>query len=253
MFEQVKRKPQRHCPLRGARRRLLLIHHVRLRPQVFNSRRAATIDPQCDHCNRILYFVLAAAGGGDDRRRHPVSEVTSHIVVHRWGARETGPAATACESRTSTGRWWKLSVEIRRVTNNVANARTCSPRSNGRARTATARCTSGRTRPARPQMLRELQVKNAGPAAPCKGEDCSRTKSAASRSSIVGRSLNGHADRLPRQGDGRRRRTSKSESESPAFQTFRISDHAGQTSRRARPGDRSRGASGYVDGAQPAT
>jgi len=34
-----------------------LVCHVRLRPQVFNTVRRNDAILQCDHCNRILYFV----------------------------------------------------------------------------------------------------------------------------------------------------------------------------------------------------
>ena len=47
-----------------ARDGVCTICHVRLRPQVFNTVRRNEEILQCDHCNRILYFVPAAAAGG---------------------------------------------------------------------------------------------------------------------------------------------------------------------------------------------
>jgi len=60
-FEQVARK-RNGIAIAEARGGVCTICHVRLRPQVFNSvlRNEAII--QCDHCNRILYFVPTSAG-----------------------------------------------------------------------------------------------------------------------------------------------------------------------------------------------
>ncbi len=44
-----------------ARDGICTICHVRLRPQVFNLVRRNDEIHQCDHCNRILYFVPVAA------------------------------------------------------------------------------------------------------------------------------------------------------------------------------------------------
>jgi predicted nucleic acid-binding Zn-ribbon protein len=61
VFEQVSRK-RNGIAIAEARGGVCTICHVRLRPQVFNTvlRNEAII--QCDHCNRILYFVPTAAG-----------------------------------------------------------------------------------------------------------------------------------------------------------------------------------------------
>jgi predicted nucleic acid-binding Zn-ribbon protein len=60
MFEQVARK-RNGIAIAEARGGVCTICHVRLRPQVFNSvlRNEAII--QCDHCNRILYYVPTSA------------------------------------------------------------------------------------------------------------------------------------------------------------------------------------------------
>jgi predicted nucleic acid-binding Zn-ribbon protein len=60
LFEQVKRK-RNGIALSEARGGVCTICHVRLRPQVFNSVRRNDSILQCDHCNRILYFVPAPA------------------------------------------------------------------------------------------------------------------------------------------------------------------------------------------------
>jgi uncharacterized protein len=60
LFEQVKRK-RNGIALSEARGGVCTICHVRLRPQVFNSVRRNDSILQCDHCNRILYFVPTAA------------------------------------------------------------------------------------------------------------------------------------------------------------------------------------------------
>jgi uncharacterized protein len=69
MFEQVKRK-RNGIALSGAGGGVCTICHVRLRPQVFNSVRRNDSILQCDHCNRILYFVpVAAAAATSDVSR----------------------------------------------------------------------------------------------------------------------------------------------------------------------------------------
>ena len=60
VFEQVKRK-RNGIALSEAREGVCTICHVRLRPQVFNSVRRNDSILQCDHCNRILYFVPLSA------------------------------------------------------------------------------------------------------------------------------------------------------------------------------------------------
>jgi predicted nucleic acid-binding Zn-ribbon protein len=60
VFEQVKRK-RNGIALSEAREGICTICHVRLRPQVFNSVRRNDSILQCDHCNRILYFVPLSA------------------------------------------------------------------------------------------------------------------------------------------------------------------------------------------------
>jgi predicted nucleic acid-binding Zn-ribbon protein len=60
MFEQVKRK-RNGIALSEARDGVCAICHVRLRPQVFNSVRRNDSILQCDHCNRILFFVPVVA------------------------------------------------------------------------------------------------------------------------------------------------------------------------------------------------
>ena len=58
MFEQVARK-RNGIAFAEARDGVCTICHVRLRPQVFNTVRRNDAIVQCDHCNRILYFVPA--------------------------------------------------------------------------------------------------------------------------------------------------------------------------------------------------
>jgi predicted nucleic acid-binding Zn-ribbon protein len=60
MYEQVKRK-RNGIALSEARDGICTICHVRLRPQVFNSVRRNDSILQCDHCNRVLFFVPAPA------------------------------------------------------------------------------------------------------------------------------------------------------------------------------------------------
>ena len=56
LFEQVSKK-RNGIAVAEARGGICTICHVRLRPQVFNSVRRNDSILQCDHCNRILYFV----------------------------------------------------------------------------------------------------------------------------------------------------------------------------------------------------
>ena len=56
MFEQVAKK-RGGIAVSEARDGICTICHVRLRPQVFNTVRRNDAIIQCDHCNRILYFV----------------------------------------------------------------------------------------------------------------------------------------------------------------------------------------------------
>ena len=56
MFDQVKKK-RNGVAMSEAREGVCTICHVRLRPQVFNTVRRNDAIIQCDHCNRILYFV----------------------------------------------------------------------------------------------------------------------------------------------------------------------------------------------------
>ena len=59
-FEAVSRK-RNGIAVAEARGGVCTICHVRLRPQVFNEVRRNDSILQCDHCNRILYFVPAPA------------------------------------------------------------------------------------------------------------------------------------------------------------------------------------------------
>jgi predicted nucleic acid-binding Zn-ribbon protein len=58
LFEQVAKK-RNGIAVAEARGGVCTICHVRLRPQVFNSVRRNDSILQCDHCNRILFFVHA--------------------------------------------------------------------------------------------------------------------------------------------------------------------------------------------------
>ena len=60
LFEQVARK-RNGIAVSEARDGVCTICHVRLRPQVFNTVRRNDAIIQCDHCNRILFFVPVAA------------------------------------------------------------------------------------------------------------------------------------------------------------------------------------------------
>jgi predicted nucleic acid-binding Zn-ribbon protein len=59
LFEQVARK-RNGVAVAEARDGVCTICHVRLRPQVFNTVRRNDGIIQCDHCNRILFFVLVS-------------------------------------------------------------------------------------------------------------------------------------------------------------------------------------------------
>jgi predicted nucleic acid-binding Zn-ribbon protein len=67
IFEQVSRK-RNGIAVAEARDGICTICHVRLRPQVFNTVRRNDAITQCDHCNRILFFVPtpAAASSAPD-------------------------------------------------------------------------------------------------------------------------------------------------------------------------------------------
>jgi uncharacterized protein len=70
IFEQVAKK--RHgVAVAEARDGICTICHVRLRPQVFNTIRKNEEIIQCDHCNRILYFVRAPAEPAADAVSQP--------------------------------------------------------------------------------------------------------------------------------------------------------------------------------------
>jgi predicted nucleic acid-binding Zn-ribbon protein len=60
LFEMIARK-RNGIAVAEARDGVCTICHVRLRPQVFNEVRRNDSILQCDHCNRILYFVPAPA------------------------------------------------------------------------------------------------------------------------------------------------------------------------------------------------
>jgi len=72
-FEQVSRK-RGGVAVSEAKDGICTICHVRLRPQVFNTVRRNDQILQCDHCNRILYFVppaSAAAAAAPDAAPQP--------------------------------------------------------------------------------------------------------------------------------------------------------------------------------------
>ena len=72
-FEAVSRK-RNGVAVAEARGGVCTICHVRLRPQVFNEVRRNDSILQCDHCNRILYFVPApAAAAAPDASPQPAS------------------------------------------------------------------------------------------------------------------------------------------------------------------------------------
>jgi predicted nucleic acid-binding Zn-ribbon protein len=73
MFEQVARK-RNGIAVAEARQGVCTICHVRLRPQVFNTIRRNDSILQCDHCNRIMFFVNApAAAATPDPSPQPAS------------------------------------------------------------------------------------------------------------------------------------------------------------------------------------
>ncbi len=63
-FEQIARK-RNGVAVAEARDGVCTICHVRLRPQVFNTVRRNESIVQCDHCNRILFFIPGAAPASD--------------------------------------------------------------------------------------------------------------------------------------------------------------------------------------------
>jgi hypothetical protein len=65
LFEQVARK-RNGVAVSEARGGVCTICHVRLRPQVFNTVRRNEAIIQCDHCNRILFFVPVPAAAAAD-------------------------------------------------------------------------------------------------------------------------------------------------------------------------------------------
>src|SRR5882762_4613203 len=73
-FEQVSRK-RNGVAVAEAKDGICTICHVRLRPQVFNTVRRNEEILQCDHCNRILFFVPApvAAPATSDASPQPAS------------------------------------------------------------------------------------------------------------------------------------------------------------------------------------
>jgi predicted nucleic acid-binding Zn-ribbon protein len=74
-FEAVARK-RNGVAMAEARGGVCTICHVRLRPQVFNTVLRNDSILQCDHCNRILYYVpvpASAAAAPSDPSRQPAS------------------------------------------------------------------------------------------------------------------------------------------------------------------------------------
>jgi predicted nucleic acid-binding Zn-ribbon protein len=72
LFEQVARK-RNGIAVAEARQGVCTICHVRLRPQVFNNIRRNDSILQCDHCNRIMFFVNAPAAATPDASPQPTS------------------------------------------------------------------------------------------------------------------------------------------------------------------------------------
>lgn len=74
LFEMVSKR-RNGVAMSEARDGICTICHVRLRPQVFNTVRRNEEILQCDHCNRILYFVpvAAAPAASDSPVGHPAS------------------------------------------------------------------------------------------------------------------------------------------------------------------------------------
>jgi hypothetical protein len=74
-FEMVSKK-RNGVAMSEARGGICTICHVRLRPQVFNTVLRNDAILQCDHCNRILYYVpipASAATAPTDSSQHPAS------------------------------------------------------------------------------------------------------------------------------------------------------------------------------------
>ena len=72
-FEAVARK-RNGVAVAEARGGVCTICHVRLRPQVFNTIRRNDSILQCDHCNRIMYFVpVPATAAASDAAPQPAS------------------------------------------------------------------------------------------------------------------------------------------------------------------------------------
>ncbi len=64
LFELVSKR-RNGVAVAEAREGICTICHVRLRPQVFNTVRRNEEIVQCDHCNRILYFIPVATAAAD--------------------------------------------------------------------------------------------------------------------------------------------------------------------------------------------
>ena len=73
LFEQVARK-RNGIAVAEARAGICTICHVRLRPQVFNTVLRNDAITQCDHCNRILFYVpVPVAAPSPDSATQPAS------------------------------------------------------------------------------------------------------------------------------------------------------------------------------------
>jgi predicted nucleic acid-binding Zn-ribbon protein len=72
LFEQIARK-RNGIAVAEARQGVCTICHVRLRPQVFNTIRRNDSILQCDHCNRIMFFVNAPAAATPNASPQPAS------------------------------------------------------------------------------------------------------------------------------------------------------------------------------------
>jgi hypothetical protein len=71
-FDAVSRK-RNGIAVAEARDGVCTICHVRLRPQVFNTIRRNDSILQCDHCNRIMFFVPVPAAAAPDAAPQPAS------------------------------------------------------------------------------------------------------------------------------------------------------------------------------------
>ena len=71
-FDAVSRK-RNGVAVAEAKDGVCTICHVRLRPQVFNTIRRNDSILQCDHCNRIMFFVPPAAAAAPDGPEQPAS------------------------------------------------------------------------------------------------------------------------------------------------------------------------------------